>query len=59
LDELRRRDAQDAARATAPLRPADDAVLVDSSDLTAQEVCARILGHCQERGLTVGANPAP
>ncbi len=59
LDELRRRDAQDASRATAPLRPADDAVLVDSSDLTADEVCVRILGHCQERGLTVGANPVP
>lgn len=59
LDELRRRDAQDASRATAPLRPADDAVLVDSSDLTADEVCARILGHCQERGLTVGTNPVP
>lgn len=59
LDDLRRRDAQDASRATAPLRPADDAVLVDSSDLTADEVCARILGHCQERGLTVGTNPVP
>lgn len=59
LEELRRRDAQDASRATAPLRPADDAVLVDSSDLTAEEVCARVLGYCQERGLTVGAHPAP
>lgn len=57
LDDLRRRDAQDASRAIAPLRPADDAVLVDSSDLTADEVCARILGHCQERGLTVGSRP--
>lgn len=59
LDELRRRDAQDASRVTAPLRPADDAVLVDSSDLRADEVCARILGHCQERGLTVGTDPVP
>ncbi|MEA3220443.1 (d)CMP kinase [Immundisolibacter sp.] len=59
LDDLRRRDAQDASRTTAPLRPADDAVLIDSSDLTADEVCARIAGHCQERGLTVGTDPVP
>ncbi len=59
LDDLRRRDAQDATRATAPLRPADDAVLIDSSALSADEVCARILGHCKERGLTDGVHPAP
>lgn len=55
LDDLRRRDAQDAQRVAAPLRPADDAVLIDSSDLTAQQVCARIAGYCKERGLTDGA----
>lgn len=59
LDDMQRRDAQDASRATAPLRPADDAVLLDSSGLTAEEVCTRILGYCQERGLTVGDHPAP
>jgi cytidylate kinase len=57
LDDLRRRDAQDASRAAAPLRPADDAVLVDSSGLTVEEVCARIVGHLEERGLTVGDRP--
>ena len=57
LDDLRRRDAQDASRAAAPLRPADDAVLVDSSSLTVEEVCARIVGHVEERGLTVGDRP--
>ncbi len=56
LDDLRRRDAQDAQRVAAPLRPADDAVLIDSSDLTAQQVCARIAGYCKERGLTDGAD---
>lgn len=59
LDDLRRRDARDASRAAAPLRPADDAVLVDSSRLTAEEVFARIVGHLEERGLTVGTRPAP
>ncbi len=57
LYDLRRRDAQDASRAAAPLRPADDAVFVDSSGLTVEEVCARIVGHLEERGLTVGDRP--
>lgn len=33
LDELRARDAQDSGRAVAPLRPAEDAITVDTSDL--------------------------
>lgn len=33
LDDLRRRDEQDRARSTAPLRPAEDAHLLDTSDL--------------------------
>ena len=57
LDDLRRRDGQDASRAAAPLRPADDAVLVDSSGLTVEEVCARIVGQLEERGLAVGDRP--
>jgi CMP/dCMP kinase len=32
------RDRQDSTRAVAPLKPADDAVLVDSTDLPAEEV---------------------
>jgi cytidylate kinase len=42
LDALRRdmaeRDQRDAGRRLAPLRPADDAVLVDSTGLTAEQV---------------------
>ncbi|MGK2940577.1 MAG: (d)CMP kinase [Immundisolibacter sp.] len=59
LSDLGQRDARDGSRETAPLRPADDAVIIDSSDLTADEVCARILGHCKERGLTDSAGLAP
>lgn len=33
LADLRARDARDSARATAPLRPADDALLLDTTDL--------------------------
>ena len=34
LSELRARDARDAERATAPMKPAADALLLDTSDLT-------------------------
>jgi len=47
--EMRVRDAQDAARATAPLRPAPDAVIMDTSDQTADEVFASALAMIQER----------
>ena len=33
LDDIRRRDARDTSRAVAPLRPADDAHLLDTTDL--------------------------
>jgi CMP/dCMP kinase len=39
------RDRRDAERAVAPLRQADDAVLVDSSTLTIDEVVRRIVEH--------------
>ncbi|SHL14476.1 cytidylate kinase [Roseovarius marisflavi] len=34
LDDLRTRDARDSARATAPLKPADDAILLDTSAMS-------------------------
>ena len=37
FDDLRQRDARDSARATAPLKPADDAVLLDTSEMTIDE----------------------
>ena len=33
LDDLKERDARDTARATAPLKPADDAVVIDTSHM--------------------------
>ena len=42
LEEIKLRDHNDSTRAIAPLKPADDAVLVDSSDMTISEVCAAI-----------------
>lgn len=43
VEELRARDARDSARATAPLRPAPDAVQVDSTGMSIDEVTQLIL----------------
>lgn len=38
LEDIRARDARDAARADAPMKPADDAVHLDTSDLDIDQV---------------------
>jgi cytidylate kinase len=43
LRDIRERDARDSGRAAAPLRPASDAVLLDTTDLTIDEAIARVL----------------
>ena len=42
IRELRARDERDRNRADSPLRPAADAVLVDSTNMTLEEVVARV-----------------
>jgi CMP/dCMP kinase len=42
LAALRRRDEIDSTRTVAPLRPADDAVIVDSTGLSIEQVVERI-----------------
>ena len=41
--ELKKRDYQDETRALAPLKPADDAVIIDSTKLTIDQVVADIV----------------
>ena len=41
--DIEARDYQDMNRETAPLKQAEDAVLVDSSDMTIEDVCAAII----------------
>jgi CMP/dCMP kinase len=43
LEDLRARDARDINRATAPLKPASDAVLIDSTALDVEETVAAVL----------------
>lgn len=42
LADVQRRDEADSSRATSPLRPAEDAVLVDTSEITPDEVLAAL-----------------
>jgi cytidylate kinase len=47
--DLAERDARDATRASAPLKAAPDAVQLDTSELTIEQVVARVLGWYRER----------
>ena len=49
--EIGRRDQLDAERKISPLTPASDAVEIDSTDLTAEQVVDRILELVRQRGL--------
>lgn len=48
-DQIRERDERDMNRDISPLRQADDAVLVDTSDLTIDEVADKILAIIDEK----------
>ncbi len=48
LSDLRARDARDRGRATAPLRPAPDAVLLDTGQLTIDEASSRAIGIVED-----------
>ena len=41
LEDMRERDARDTARSTAPMKPADDALIIDTSALDADAVFRR------------------
>lgn len=46
LSKVRERDRIDSTRAVAPLRPAEDAVILDTDKLSADEVFARVRELC-------------
>lgn len=45
--DIEERDARDMNRKTAPLKQAEDAVLIDSSNMTIEEVVSEIIKHCK------------
>jgi CMP/dCMP kinase len=49
LREIRERDRRDRTRALSPLKPAADAVVIDSTHLTLEEVIARVESIVEER----------
>lgn len=51
LESIRERDERDRSRAVSPLRPASDAVIIDSSSLSIDAVFERVWQLAVERGL--------
>ena len=48
--DIRRRDENDSSRDIAPLRPARDAIIIDSTQLPAQQVVETMLMHVRRSG---------
>jgi cytidylate kinase len=51
VEDIRNRDERDMGRDVAPLKPAEDALVVDSTDMTIDAVLDRILSEAQQRNL--------
>ncbi|WP_222908492.1 (d)CMP kinase [Pseudomonas sp. DNDY-54] len=51
LDEIRARDERDTQREVAPLKPADDAIQLDSTNLSIEQVLGQILSEVAIRDL--------
>ena len=51
LDDIKARDERDTQRAVAPLKPAPDALVLDSTVLSIDEVFNRVLQQARLRGL--------
>jgi cytidylate kinase len=49
LEDIRQRDERDQNREVAPLVPADDALIIDSTDLSIDEVVNKILSFTNEK----------
>lgn len=49
LAQIQERDKRDMERSTAPLKPADDALIIDSSHLSIDEVFAQMVNYIQSR----------
>ncbi len=51
LVELKKRDERDTQRAVAPLKPAEEAIMLDSTSLTIEQVLEIVLEEARHRGL--------
>lgn len=48
LEDMRARDARDTGRKAAPLKPAEDAIVIDTSDLSQDEALAKALEYAKK-----------
>jgi cytidylate kinase len=48
-NDIRRRDENDSTRQLAPLKPAEDAIRIDSTDLSIQEVVDMLISHIRKK----------
>lgn len=51
IEELRERDKRDKERAVAPLKPAEDAICIDTDPLTIDQVVERIMREIHQTGI--------
>lgn len=56
LTEIRERDDRDRNRAVAPLKPAEDALVVDSTSMTIDEVLVTVLAYAEQQLGDIGAS---
>lgn len=51
LQEINARDARDTHRTASPLKPAEDAIIIDTSALSIEDVFNTMIEHVEKRGL--------
>lgn len=49
LRDIEERDERDSSRSASPLKPADDAVQIDTSDLSIEQVVEQVLAICEKQ----------
>jgi len=57
LEDIRERDRRDASRPIAPLAPAADAFVLDTTRLSIEEAVARVLAHHAQTSRALGGAP--
>lgn len=50
LEQIQERDARDRGRAVAPLKPAEDAIVIDSTSMSIDAVLERVMAEVKNRG---------
>ena len=51
MEDLAKRDKQDSTREHSPLKQADDAVVIDTSEMSIDDVIKNILSIIENKGL--------